>query len=161
MKSQNNENNIIRTVLSFSKRDKHLCNWIKSVPRSRFSFYVKEAIRAYLSNDTNFRLPKFNVSEEEVKNTVYKSFSIGKNDPEIYEFFTSIKKQDRSYEIAKILKMYLRDKDITINSNNTINNNSKILNIPNNIKSINKAKNKKPSKQDIEKVNNLVASFLK
>ncbi len=93
----------------FGKKDFDLHDWVNSVPKGLFSYYVREAIRAYLKNDKSYILPIFEYRMIK-KNVSQKPLCVDKegDDLDIFEFITSIEGDKmRSFTIKNIIRMYL------------------------------------------------------
>ncbi|WP_066637932.1 hypothetical protein [Desulfolucanica intricata] len=110
---------LIVAKILFGKKDSDLVAWVESIPRGKFSSIVKDAILAYINNDTNYRIPVFNLKKN-VKPTVAKSLSIGKGDYEIYAYLYSIDKYLRSSKIKEILRHYIHNDISKLSVNNNI-----------------------------------------
>lgn len=95
----------------FGKKEPDLRQWAYSVPKGLFSYYVREAIKAYLDKNFDYKLPFFNnKNNKNTKENIIKPLSILRNTPEeekIYNFVLMIEKNLRSFKIKQILKIFL------------------------------------------------------
>lgn len=94
------------TSISFGQKDRELCKWVQSIPKGLFSYIIRDAINAYITNFSGYVFPQFPPKEQGLKTSVTKSLSIGINNIEVYKFIVSIKKFNRANEIKKIILQY-------------------------------------------------------
>lgn len=104
---------LIVTKLHFGKKDGNLTLWVQSVPRGKFSMILKDALRAYIQKNTDYKLPVF-PPVPNPKETVSKSLSIGKGDYDIYVHLYSIEKYMRSNYIKAVLNHFLNGTPVSI-----------------------------------------------
>lgn len=109
------EGDVVTTSIYFGPKDGFLCKWAQTVPWGTFSSIVKDAIRAHLNHDENYRIPTFYPRETKYKKSITKSLPIKKEDYDVYNFIISIEKYNRAFEIKSILRYYLeKDSDKTV-----------------------------------------------
>lgn len=102
------EGGSIKTSVYFGPKDGELLDWVGSIPWGAFSLIVRGAIKAHISEDPSYTIPKFPENTENLNKTSFsKAFIINSEDYEVYEFIVSIDKFKRGQEIKKILNMYL------------------------------------------------------
>jgi len=101
----------IKHNINFGIKDKDLWQWAKLIPTGRFSLIIKDMIRAYYTNDSSYRFPKYNSDEQlDIKKPFRKSISIGKNDYDVFKHIEHIEENMVSYKIKEIIRYYLSNK---------------------------------------------------
>lgn len=119
------------TTIHFGQKESKLLVWASSVPKSQFSYIVRQAIKAFLDGNTNYALPMFKENEK-LSKSLRKSLLVSTEDPEIYNYVASIEMSLRSHTIKNILSMYYKEGS---GSNNT--NEIAFINIDDSIKNEN------------------------
>lgn len=109
-----NTGDLIITKIYFGKKDGLLTDWVQSIPKGRFSVVIKDTVKAYISKDTSYALPKYPMPDNR-KKVVTKSLSIGKADYKVYLYLFSVNRYMRSNEIKRILSFYYDKKDKQLN----------------------------------------------
>ena len=101
--------------LYFGKKDIDLCQWVHSVPRGIFSYLVREAMKAHLNHDEEYRMQTFN--NKKVKTTpITKPLSLSydsEEDEKVSTYLLGFDDNMRSFEVKQVLRKYLQPKEGT------------------------------------------------
>jgi hypothetical protein len=92
-------------TIFFGDKDKDLWPLVNSIPPGRFSMLIKDAVRAYIQNNSAFSFPEYK-QKKDLK-PVRKNLSIGKYDEDVYKYIKNIDKGLVSYKVKEIIRHYL------------------------------------------------------
>jgi hypothetical protein len=92
-------------TIFFGNKDKDLWPLVNSIPPGRFSMLIKDAVRAYIQNNSVFSFPEYK-QKKDLK-PVRKNLSIGKYDEDVYKYIKNIDKGLVSYKVKEIIRHYL------------------------------------------------------